>query len=376
MSQAFYPISADPITNGHIDIIRRAANVFDTLVVGIAQDTNKHYLFSSSQRLEMAQIVLQDIPNVTVVSYEGLTVDYAWEQDIPVIIRGMRGLKDLEPELEYQYISVSQDLGIEFMPFFAKQEMLHISSSAVKSVIQEQGLIHNLVPLLVKQALEMRVHNQHVIGITGEIAAGKSYIANSFVELGKNRGIEVHNIDLDTISHEIVSVLDHPRYQKIRQQIFTTFGNELKQSDGSVDRKKLGELVFEDRNELRKLEQILWQPVFVRLRRAMYKKSGLILLNAALLAESKMAALCNNTVILVSVDKTIQHNRLEQRGLNDHQIERRLACQYTFEQKQQALQSSIEHYNFGKTIVFDNSQATKNDIELLFHEISNFTNKQ
>ena len=204
MSRAIYAFSGDPITLGHIDIIKRAVNVFDELIVGIGFNPNKKYLFSLEERKTIAKKALADIKNVEVISFRGLLVDYAYENNIPTIIRGIRNSEDFNFELMLFQIGKSQKMKIDTFFIPARQELAHISSSAAKELQVEQGLIHEYVPLYTKQKIEEKLSHQYILGITGEIGVGKLYVCEKLEELGKEAGINVHTIDIDRIGHDNV----------------------------------------------------------------------------------------------------------------------------------------------------------------------------
>jgi len=363
-----YAFSGDPITFGHIDIIARASKTFDNVIVGIGVNPDKKYMFSLEERTEMAQKSLSRFPNVDVVSFQGLLVDYAYEHGVGVIVKGVRNAADFDYENVLHQVGESQKLEIDTHILFARPELAHISSSAVKGIQKEQGLIHEYVPLYVKQRLEARMSGQYIVGVTGEIGAGKSYVSQQFTQMGKQRGIEVHNIELDQIGHQILGELKQPRYDEIRKQIADTFGQQVRRNDGTIDRKCLGDIVFADSDALDRLNKILETPLMVRLRKELYGKHGLILFNAALIAESDMAYLCNNNIVLVYADKQTQESRLASRELSLEQRQRRLESQFDFEDKKSKLQQAINIDNQGKIWVFDNSEG-KDDIESIFNDV-------
>lgn len=370
MSKALYAFSGDPITFGHIDIIHRAAAVFDELIVAIGLNPSKQYLFSLEEREQLAKQALAQLPNVTVTSFTGLLIDFAYEMGVDVIVKGVRNPSDFEYEAGLQKLGESQQLGIDTFILIAKPELSHVSSSAVKQIQQEQGLIHEYVPLNVKQALEAKMSQQHIIAVTGEIGVGKSYVSQKFIELGQQVEVQVHHIDLDQITHQIYQDLAEPKYQQIRQTIAQEFGPQVQNSDKSINRQKLGEIVFADYKKLQLLNEIMHQPLLVRIRRELYGKQGLILLNAALIIESQMSHLANNHVCLVKTDQNSQHERLQQRELTDEQIRRRLESQYTFEQKLESLSEVIAEDGFGEVWVADNSpENSKESIQQIFAEI-------
>jgi len=375
MTKVLYPISADPITFGHLDIIARASKLFDKVIVGIAQNDTKNYLFTEEERFEMVKKVTQHLPNVFIVSYKGLTVDYAWQNNINVIIRGIRGEKDLEYETVYQNINNTQFANIEHLSMFSRPEYTHISSSVVKSLVHDYGFIHQMVPLLVKQELEKKVHQQYFIGLSGEIACGKSYVAKELEKVAKSKQVDFCNIELDELNHEILTDQNFESYKIIRQEIFEIFGQDLEEKDGSVNRKKLGKIVFENPQKREELEAILWPAVLKLFRQKIQGKTGIILINAALLAEAKMLWLCNNNLILISTSQKIQHKRLKNRGLNGAEIENRLSSQKSFLQKKSLVESAILKDKHGEIIYFENLDASEKEVEKLFGQIQNLFKK-
>ena len=375
MAKAMYAFSGDPITFGHMDIINRGAKVFEKLVVGIGVNPDKKYTFTLEERTELAKRATSHLPNVEVLSFSGMLVDYAYENGIEVIVKGVRNSADFDYENILHQAGESQSLGIDTHILFARPELSHVSSSMVKAIQKEHGLIHEYVPLNVKQALEARISGQYVLGITGEIGCGKSYLGKSFEELGRTRGISVHNIDLDVLGHQILGTLKDPKYQEIRETIADTFGRSVMLSDGTINRKALGDIVFLDKSQLEKLNDIMYTPLIVRFRRELYDKKGLILVNAALIAEANWGYLCNNNVVLISVDKESQKRRLKKRNsgagvLTDEQIERRLGSQYSYSQKKDYLDNAARKDKNGTVFGINNSDgADPLEIERLFESI-------
>ncbi|MFN3405360.1 MAG: pantetheine-phosphate adenylyltransferase [Cytophagaceae bacterium] len=369
MKKAIYAFSGDPITYGHIDVIERASKVFDELIVGIGINPSKKYLFALEERTLLAEKALSKFPNVKVTSFRGLLVDFAYENNIPVIIRGLRNGEDFNFELMLHQIGETQRMNIDTFFLPSRQEMAHISSGAAKALQMEQGLIHEYVPLNVKQKLEERLSGQYIIGITGEIGAGKSYVSEQFKELGLKAGIPVHRIDLDTIGHEILENLSEPVFVKLRETLIEEFGQEIKLENGFINRKALGKIVFSDLSKLERLKSILYKPLLLRLRRSLYGKRGLILLDAALLAESRMAYLCNNKVILVKTSKELQIKRLKQRTYSDEQIHSRIQSQYSYEKKLQFLEKEIEDKGCGVIFHIDNSNENEGNIRSVFEQV-------
>ena len=369
MVKAMYAFSGDPITYGHIDIIKRASSVFNKLIVAIGVNPEKEYTFTLKERTDMTRKSLAGISNVKVVSFKGLLVDYAYEHDIPVIIKGLRNSADFDYEYKLHQIGDSQRLGIDTFMLFARPGISHISSSTVKAIQKEQGLIHEYVPLYVKQYLERRLSGQYILGVTGEIGSGKSYVCEKFVQFGKLKGIQVHNIELDHIGHQILSELKEAKYHEIREMLIDAFGDSIKLKDGSISRKELGKIVFNDEKKLKKLNEIIYTPLLVRLKRELYGKKGLILINAALLVEAGMVSLCNNNVVLIKTDAASQKRRLLERDLTCQQIERRLASQYSSKEKERRLKEIIKNETQGVLWVIDNpDNQSENNIKKVFDD--------
>jgi len=370
MKKAIYAFSGDPITLGHIDIIKRATRVFDQIIVGIGVNPNKKYTFTLDERTDMARRSLANIPNVKVISFDGLLVDYAFENGIPVILKGVRNSRDFDYEVMLHHLSESQKLDIDTYLLPAKQDLTHISSSAAKALQQENGLIHEYVPLYVKMCLEARISGQYIVGITGEIGVGKSFVSSKLKQIGKKRRIPVHHIELDHIGHQILGKLPEPLYKDVRREIMNKFGEHVGRSDGSINRKELGKIVFNNSEKLMELNKLLYRPLLVRLRRELYMKKGVMLLNAALIAESNMSYLTNNNTILVKTNKNSQIRRLKERKLKQKQIQKRIESQFNTKQKKEQLKSQIEKGSFGKMWVLDNSDdSDEKKLDELFNNI-------
>lgn len=146
MSIAVYPGSFDPITNGHIDIIKRGAKIFDKIIVGVLVNIDKKHLFEIDERVKLIKRVTNDMENVEVVSFNGLLVDLLKEYNANVILKGLRNSTDFEYELQMAYINKELDSNIETICMMSSSDNLHISSSCVKQIAKFGGNIEGLVP--------------------------------------------------------------------------------------------------------------------------------------------------------------------------------------------------------------------------------------
>ena len=154
--KAVCPGSFDPVTNGHLDIISRAAQLYDELVVAVLINSTKSGLFSVSERLEMLVEVTRDYPSVRVDSFDGLLVDYCRVNQIPVIVKGLRAVSDFDYELKMAQLNRGV-AGIDtlFMP--TAPESSFLASSLVKEVAGFGADVSSLVPELVNQRLRERI---------------------------------------------------------------------------------------------------------------------------------------------------------------------------------------------------------------------------
>ncbi len=347
-STALYAFSADPITYGHINIVERMVKCFSHCIVGIGRNPMKQYLFSLEEREQMAKAALAHIPNVEVMSFEGMVVDFAFEHGAKVIIKGVRSANDLEYEQTLHQVGVSQNMGIDTHILFSEPHLAHVSSSVVKGMQTEHGFIHQYVPPVVKAGLEARLSQQLVIGLTGDIAAGKSTLASDLISAGECLGITVHNIDLDALGHQILSGkgIGEPMHRKFMRDIAGHFGTGVF-VETKVDRKLLAEKIFNDKHARDFLNGVISKPLSILLRRALKGKKGIVLLNGALLPDMGMLELCNFRCILCEVGLEEQTQRLFKRGLSADQIEGRLVAQMNSEEKLNAIRNEIGKNNFG-----------------------------
>ena len=150
---AMYPGTFDPVTNGHVDLVRRAAKLFDRVVVAVAASPNKTPMFTLEERITMARSALADAPNITVDGYGGLTVDYVRQHGLRVIIRGLRAVSDFE--YEFQLATMNRHLRSEVETIFLTpaEEYTFVSSTFVREIGVLGGDISPFVPPAVAAAL-------------------------------------------------------------------------------------------------------------------------------------------------------------------------------------------------------------------------------
>lgn len=148
--RALYTGSFDPMTNGHLDIIRRSSKMFDELVVGVIVNPNKNPLFTKDERVEMIKEITADLPNVKVDSFEGLLADYVNRNHFDAVIRGLRATTDFEYEIQMAQMNARLfSDGIESVFLMTSPEYSFISSSMIKEVVSLGGCVDGLVPEMI-----------------------------------------------------------------------------------------------------------------------------------------------------------------------------------------------------------------------------------
>lgn len=169
MTIAIYPGSFDPVTNGHLDIVHRAADLFDQLIIGVYDVPQKHLLFSIQERVDLIRKAVAYLPNVRVESYSGLTVDFAQRVNAGVIVRGLRVSSDFEREFEMALMNKKLARDIELVCLMSSLEYQFISASSLKEIAQLGGCITDLVPEHVAIALaeKFQLAQKAVGGIRG-----------------------------------------------------------------------------------------------------------------------------------------------------------------------------------------------------------------
>jgi pantetheine-phosphate adenylyltransferase len=156
MQKVAFPGSFDPPTLGHLNIIRRAAGIFDELVVVVAENRRKSYLFSAQERVSMLRELAADLKNVSISICDTLVVDYLAEEGINLLIRGVRGLDDFSYEFELSMMNKALDSRIETIFMTTDPEYFVLRSSAIKEVASFHGNISGMVPPLVARELKLK----------------------------------------------------------------------------------------------------------------------------------------------------------------------------------------------------------------------------
>ena len=154
---AIYPGSFDPLTNGHIDIIRRGLEIFDKIVVAVAHNTSKRTLFTPRERVQMIKEVFRGEPGVEVVTFEGLLVNYCRSKGIKVILRGLRTVSDFEFEFQVAHANKKMAPEIDTLFMMTGSEYSHISSTILKEIVLLGGSGKGMIPASIEKKMKKKM---------------------------------------------------------------------------------------------------------------------------------------------------------------------------------------------------------------------------
>lgn len=157
LTRIVYPGTFDPITRGHEDVVRRAAQLFDEIVVGVAENRNKCSLFSLEERVEMVREVLGDLPQVKVVGFTGLLMDFIKSQDSRIVLRGLRAVSDFEYEFQLAGMNRRLQQDVETLFLTPSEQYMFVSASLVREIALLGGDVSEFVHPLIKSRLSDKI---------------------------------------------------------------------------------------------------------------------------------------------------------------------------------------------------------------------------
>ncbi|MBU1199036.1 MAG: dephospho-CoA kinase [Nanoarchaeota archaeon] len=347
---AVYALSADPIHKGHLYNIETAAKteLFDNIYVAIAAGGNssKKYMFSPEERVWLAKktIAPLDLDNVIIESFSGMMAHYAYERNAKTLIRGSRIGSDFE--YEQKLAEYNQKYGLITFVVPSIKEIGDLSSTFLKEIIKSGGLLLDHKPgsqpinhthVTVKQALEERVQNVSLIGVTGNMGAGKTTYCAELEKVGRAAGLDITHYDVDKKVHGFYRS-DSPAFLNVYEQIKNLFGIDACQSD-QINREIFAPIVWGDEEKRNKLNKILFEPYLIEFEKTIANNQGIVLFDAAYLVEYQMMDWVNNNVILVRCDEKERSKRVMNRdGINLDEFNKKTKIQlFSEEQKKEIL---------------------------------------
>lgn len=365
MTKAIYALSADPITLGHINVIERAAKMFDEVIVGIGQNAKKKYLFSLEERELIARKSLSKLMskyNITITHFEGALVDFAMENEATVVIRGLRDVNDFQ--FEQNLASINKNLYPDLETCFILSEgEYYVSSSATKEIIENGFSGDNYLPMPSKSALQKAICGQVFIGITGLMGSGKSYIATQLEQYSQNQKVKIWNLDLDYLCHEVYNK-ENTKFDKQRKALFEIFG--------TLERKEIGSQAFQDPAKLSQLNSIFKEVIEYQIRKHSKGKAGIVLINGATLVVNNYLNLCNNQMMFVQAKDKTRHERcLKNRGIPKEVVVDRDKMMLPIEHQKVIMDKAIKESSYGFYIDIDNDKRV--NIKKLYEQLIDST---
>lgn len=355
--RGLYALSADPVHMGHLDIIRQASELCETLVVYVTNNDEKQgsYLFSRGTRRRLVKGALQGwLPRTEVITEDTILTDLFLEQGCDVLFRGIRSPADEAYELKQL---AYHDL---VLPGFAKKAVLlqaspalaHVSSTLVKAFAAHHIDVTSIVTPGVKAALEFALHDQVVVGITGSMAVGKSYVAEEIRKGLVRRGQPAHVINFDVLLRCLYAE-ESPGAQLLREDIERILPGVLTPDRRTVDREKMKKEITTAGPEIIATLRDLTRPHVSRLfREALREKPGVILIEWAQLVEDRMLPLVNNRVIVV--DSPDRDAMLASRGVSKEFFEKFAGRQWSAVKKIAAIEQEIATSGYGRLFQYTN----------------------
>lgn len=346
---AVFPGSFDPFQNGHlstvISFLKLNPKAFIYIVIGVNEEKKNGQTFSTDEKVFLIKetIPKKYLKRIEIVPYSKIIANYLYEQNIQMFVKGVRDQKDFEYESWIATVNAlfSGNPKTMLVPQ-TNPELTNVSSSNFKNFVTWGLKATNFAPALTREALELRLRRQWLIGVTGGIGAGKSTFSRSVEEVSKQNGnadkVKVHHINLDDLTKIIYSNDPTPRFLEIRKRVSGRFAKDARKKfgknaklmmpDTSIDVHKLGTIAFSSKEKLNELTEMVMEAILYLLRKKLEELGkGIFLIEGANLVEQKLTDLVNENVIYVKASRKAQEKRLKNRGLTKEQIRRRLDFQ-------------------------------------------------
>ncbi len=363
--RGLFPLSADPITYGHLNIIARAARECDELIVMISSSDTKKPTFTLAERAAMTKRAVEHdlLTNVRVLWSADIVGSLYLELGCDALFRGVRSDKDRrdEEELLGAYYALWPFMHGHIVLLEAHEDLRHVSSTVARIWAARCLPLESIVPLHVKQALEERVVGQYKIGITGGIATGKSWLSTSLADAAAARGIAVHSIQIDEMIRRAYDATTMGG-ETLRAAISAVLGPAAINGK-TVDRRYIAERIFDPAfGEQRRADYLALTMPYVKLeyQRALHDRSGtprsgLIIVEWSQFAEMHMNAWVNNNIVVVSADPRDHTAFIEKRGITAARLANNQALQWPASKVTRELQNRVIEAGSGRVWEFRNA---------------------
>ena len=375
-------ISGDPITFGHIDLIISALQQCEEVIVGIANNPEKSYMFSLERRIDLARMALKDFDRVTVLGIRGLTADFYLQNGCDVSFRGIRN--QIDSEYERTLVEINTSIFPWFRTEYVDTIRAHVSSTAAKELAKHHAFTCDYVPLCVQDALRSKLHRHILVGVTGLVAAGKSTLCRNLIVASRELNMVpmaadktkdwVHHISFDDIVNELYDE-DSDESSRLRTEISRRFGQKVLQKQPNraprIDKLELMRAVCAESPTLKPLQwlrDLLRYHVYARLRRKIVDKRGIILVEHPLLLELNDSRLFSNNVILALRDK----NNIRKRGLEGTEyLDLMDAERIQDTLAMETLGKKVRSDGFGQLFIINPIRASKDDLSSVINRLTN-----
>lgn len=363
MTRGLLPLSADPVHNGHLDIIRRARAECDELLVAVLDNDEKRgsYTFDLPERQRLVERAIQQTMggvNVRVVASSGLLVDLFLREGCDIVFRGIRDRKDREYE-EWQMTLHGVILsGFERKVRYlvADPQFQHVSSSALKALVMHDADVSSMCPLFVKSKLERTLRKLYLLGVTGPMGVGKSWVSHELALEVNRRGVQAFHVNVDALLRQLYAE-DSPGAQAVRDRIKFLLDVDIPISNGVADLSALKAAIKDqpDPEALMQVHAATEPHVYRLIRDALHGKRGLVLLEWARLAEDGMSRLVNHDAIIVTSPD--QEANLTDRGADPDLVKALAANQWTAERKWEEIRRLGKEEGCGATLLHENQRG-------------------
>ncbi len=369
MERALFPISADPLTYGHINIIAKAQRLCNQqLTVVVLDNYSKKHTLSLTLRAQLTRDVLathwRNIGRSTpppVIAWQGMLHELMLAEGVFTVIRGLRNAAELHYErslIKGYQAQLSPSLQqVQPLYLLCDEAYQDISSSLVKNITLHGGDVTTFVPLPVKHQLERKLLNQQRVIVTGCIGAGKSTIIPKLVKfIAKHYRIKAHYINLDTVVDTLYKQLAAGKLPTLKQQLTVHFKLKTQPSKAEIRKHILTASRSVAKAHLKFLELVMSPYIISTYRKILVGCEGVIFIEAPQAAEYQLLAESNGFVLFVSCHSTERQKRLHKAArFPKAELEQRIKLSGTEAVKLKQIKQQLNNFQYGKLLLYDNN---------------------